>query len=69
MHVELTERQKEYVEQYQWILNRLGEIQHELSSLGTESTSLINRLKEIRNAEAVEFPDANLIDTLKKADE
>lgn len=68
MHVELTDRQKEYVEQYQYILNRLNEIQNELSSLGTESTSLISRLQEIRNAESVEFPDANLLDTLKKAD-
>ena len=69
MHVELTDRQKEYVEQYQYILNRMSQIQEELSSLGTESTDLINRLQEIREAESVEFPDANLIETLKEADE
>lgn len=69
MHVELTDRQKEYVEQYQFILNRLGQIQEELAELGTESSGLIKRLQEIREAESVEFPKSNLIETLKEADE
>ena len=69
MHVELTDRQKEYVEQYQFILNRMGQIQEELAELGAESSSLIKRLQEIRDAESVEFPNANLIETLKEADE
>jgi flagellar basal body P-ring protein FlgI len=69
MHVELTTRQKEYVEQYQYILNRLNQIQKELSSLGQESTDLIKNLQELREAESIEFPNANLIETLKEADE
>lgn len=69
MHVELTTRQKEYVEQYQYILNRLNQIQKELSALGQESTDLIKNLQELREAEATEFPNANLIETLKEADE
>jgi CHASE3 domain sensor protein len=69
MHVELTTRQKEYVEQYQYILNRLNEIQEELSTLGKESTDLIKNLQELREAESTEFPNANLIETLKEADE
>lgn len=69
MHVELTSRQKEYVEQYQYILNRLNEIQEELSTLGKESTDLIKNLQELREAESAEFPNANLIETLKEADE
>jgi len=69
MHVELTDRQKEYVEQYQFILNRLGQIQEDLAELGKESSSLITRLQEIRDAESVEFPNSNLIETLKEADE
>lgn len=69
MHVELTTRQKEYVEQYQYILNRLNQIQKELSALGQESTDLIKNLQELREAESVEFPNANLIETLKEADE
>jgi uncharacterized coiled-coil DUF342 family protein len=69
MHVELTDRQKEYVEQYQFILNRMGQIQEELAELGSESSSLIKRLQEIREAESVEFPNSNLIENLKEADE
>ena len=69
MHVELTTRQKEYVEQYQYILNRLNQIQKELSTLGQESTELIKNLQELREAESIEFPNANLIETLKEADE
>jgi flagellar basal body P-ring protein FlgI len=69
MHVELTTRQKEYVEQYQYILNRLNQIQKELSALGQESTDLIKNLQELREAESIEFPNANLIETLKEADE
>ncbi|NND24155.1 MAG: hypothetical protein HKN86_05610 [Acidimicrobiia bacterium] len=69
MHVELTTRQKEYVEQYQYILNRLNQIQKELSTLGQESTDLIKNLQELREAESIEFPNANLIETLKEADE
>jgi len=69
MHVELTTRQKEYVEQYQYILNRLNQIQKELSALGQESTELIKNLQELREAESIEFPNANLIETLKEADE
>jgi len=69
MHVELTTRQREYVEQYQYILNRLNQIQKELSALGQESTDLIKNLQELREAESVEFPNANLIETLKEADE
>ena len=69
MHVELTTRQKEYVEQYQYILNRLNQIQKELSALGQESTDLIKNLQELREAESIEFPNVNLIETLKEADE
>ena len=69
MHVELTTRQKEYVEQYQYILNRLNQIQNELSTLGQESTDLIKNLQELSEAESIEFPNANLIETLKEADE
>ena len=69
MHVELTDRQKEYVEQYQFILNRMGQIQEELAELGSESSSLIKRLQEIREAESVEFPNSNFIENLKEADE
>ena len=69
MHVELTDRQKEYVEQYQFILNRMGQIQEELAELGSESSSLIKRIQEIREAESVEFPNSNLIENLKEADE
>ena len=69
MHVELTTRQKEYVEQYQYILNRLNQIQKELSTLGQESTDLIKNLQELREAESIEFSNANLIETLKEADE
>ena len=69
MHVELTTRQKEYVEQYQYILNRLNQIQKELSTLGQESIDLIKNLQELREAESIEFPNANLIETLKEADE
>jgi len=69
MHVELTSRQQEYVEAYRNILERLGQIQEELSTLGSESSALINKLNELREQESVEFPgDNDLIQNLKNAD-
>ena len=47
----------------------MGQIQEELAELGSESSSLIKRLQEIREAESVEFPNSNLIENLKEADE
>ena len=61
MEVHLTERQREYVEKYQSILNRLSDIQSELGRLGKESEHLITELKDLRSKERLEFPDSDSI--------
>lgn len=61
MEVHLTERQREYVEKYQSILNRLSDIQTELGRLGKESEHLITELKDLRSKERLEFPDSDSI--------
>lgn len=57
MEVNLTERQREYVLEYQRILNRLSDIQAQVSSLGEEAEKLVNDLKDLRAKEHEEFPD------------
>lgn len=66
MHVELTERQKDYVLKYQRILERLADIQVDLKNLEEESSSLITELKELRAKEKEEFPENDsLIENLE----
>ena len=66
MHVELTERQKDYVLKYQRILERLADIQVDLKDLEEESSSLITELKELRAKEKEEFPENDsLIENLE----
>lgn len=66
MHVELTERQKDYVLKYQRILERLADIQVDLKNLEDESSSLITELKELRAKEKEEFPENDsLIENLE----
>jgi hypothetical protein len=67
MEVQLTERQREYVLEYQRILNRLTDIQTQVTSLGEESTKLLEDLKALRAQEKEEFPDEDQV--LNKLDE
>jgi len=67
MEVQLTERQREYVLEYQRILNRLTDIQTQVTSLGEESTKLLEDLKALRAQEKDEFPDEDQV--LNKLDE
>jgi len=67
MEVQLTERQREYVLEYQRILNRLTDIQTQVTSLGEESTKLLEDLKALRVQEKEEFPDEDQV--LNKLDE
>jgi hypothetical protein len=67
MEVQLTERQREYVLEYQRILNRLTDIQMQVTNLGEESTKLLEDLKALRAQEKEEFPDEDQV--LNKLDE
>ena len=67
MEVQLTERQREYVLEYQRILNRLTDIQVQVTNLGEESTKLLEDLKALRAQEKEEFPDEDQV--LNKLDE
>ena len=67
MEVQLTERQREYVLEYQRILNRLTDIQTQVTNLGEESTKLLEDLKTLRAQEKEEFPDEDQV--LNKLDE
>ena len=67
MEIQLTERQREYVLEYQRILNRLTDIQTQVTSLGEESTKLLEDLKALRAQEKEEFPDEDQV--LNKLDE
>jgi len=67
MEVQLTERQREYVLEYQRILNRLTDIQTQVTNLGEESTKLLEDLKALRAQEKEEFPDEDQV--LNKLDE
>ena len=67
MEVQLTERQREYVLEYQTILNRLTDIQMQVTNLGEESTKLLEDLKALRAQEKEEFPDEDQV--LNKLDE
>ena len=67
MEVQLTERQREYVLEYQRILNRMTDIQTQVTSLGEESTKLLEDLKALRAQEKEEFPDEDQV--LNKLDE
>jgi|TARA_B110000908_G_C10130185_1_gene391818 hypothetical protein len=70
MHVELTARQKEYVQNYQHILHRIKDVQDQLTALHVESGDLIKDLKELREAESKEFPteESVLIEQVKETD-
>lgn len=67
MEVQLTERQQEYVLEYQRILNRLTDIQVQVTNLGEESNKLLEDLKALRAQEKEEFPDEDQV--LNKLDE
>lgn len=67
MEFQLTERQREYVLEYQRILNRLTDIQMQVTNLGEESTKLLEDLKALRAQEKEEFPDEDQV--LNKLDE
>lgn len=72
MEVQLTERQQEYVLEYQRILNRLTDIQVQVTNLGEESNKLLEDLKALRAQEKEEFPDEdqvlNMLDELEADD-
>lgn len=72
MEVQLTERQQEYVLEYQRILNRLTDIQVQVTNLGEESNKLLEDLKALRAQEKEEFPDEdqvlNTLDELEADD-
>jgi hypothetical protein len=57
MEVTLTKEQKEYVEAYTRILNRLSEIQERIDGLKLEADQALNDLNTLRSRERDAFPE------------
>lgn len=57
MEVNLTKEQKEYVEAYNKILNRLTDIQSKISALEEEAAEVLQELNDLRASEREEFPE------------
>lgn len=57
MEVNLTEKQKEYVEAYNKILNRLNDIQSRIKALEEEAAEVLEELNDLRANERSEFPE------------
>jgi|AACY02.14.fsa_nt_gi FtsZ-binding cell division protein ZapB len=57
MEVNLTKEQKEYVEKYNAILNRVSDIQHKIEALEKEAHEALEELNNLRLKERETFPD------------
>lgn len=57
MEVNLTKEQKEYVEAYNKILNRLTDIQSKINALEEEAAEVLQELNDLRASEREEFPE------------
>lgn len=57
MEVNLTKEQKEYVEAYNKILNRLTDIQSRIQKLEDEAAEVLQELNQLRESEREEFPE------------
>jgi hypothetical protein len=57
MDVKLTAEQKEFVDQYNVILNRLHDIQSNINKLKKEADEAILALNQLRRKEQQLFPD------------
>lgn len=57
MDVKLTAEQKEFVDQYNTILNRLRDIQSNIDKLKKEADEAILALNQLRRKEQQMFPD------------
>lgn len=57
MEVNLTKQQKEYVDGYNAILNRLSEIQMKIDTLELEAKQALEDLNNLRQRERDAFPD------------
>lgn len=57
MDVKLTAEQKEFVDQYNTILNRLRDIQSNIDKLKKEADEAILALNQLRRKEQQVFPD------------
>lgn len=58
MDVKLTAEQKEFVDQYNTILNRLHDIQSNIDKLKKEAEEAILALNQLRRKEQQMFPDS-----------
>ena len=57
MEVNLTKEQKEYVEAYNKILNRLTDIQSKIKALEEEAAEVLQELNDLRASEREQFPE------------
>lgn len=57
MEVNLTQEQKEYVDAYNRILNRLTDIQSKINQLEIEAAEAIEELNSLRAKERESFPE------------
>ena len=57
MEVNLTKEQKEYVEKYNAILNRVSDIQYKIEALEKEAHEALEELNNLRLKERETFPD------------
>ena len=57
MEVNLTQEQKEYVDAYNQILNRLTEVQSKINKLEQEAGAILQELNDLRTKERQEFPE------------
>ena len=56
MEVNLTQEQKEYVEAYNKILNKLANIQERIDGLKLEADQALQELNSLRTSERSTFP-------------
>jgi hypothetical protein len=57
MEVNLTQEQKEYVEAYNKILNKLANIQERIDGLKLEADQALQELNALRTSERSTFPE------------
>ena len=57
MEVNLTKEQKEYVEAYNKILNKLANIQERIDGLKLEADQALQELNALRTSERSTFPE------------
>ena len=57
MEVNLTQEQKEYVEAYNKILNKLANIQERIDDLKLEADQALQELNSLRTSERSTFPE------------